>query len=307
MSTAVATPAESGPAQQQSATGAGRPRVTQLRVIHSEWIKLWSLRSTYISLILAAAFTIGLGVLISYLHANAIHHHRFERADLSDPTNITLSGVNLAQLVVGILGVMVITGEYSTGMIRASVVAVPRRLPLLWAKVAVFGVVVFVFGYLTSLLAFLGGASQLDGLHVPTINPNGPNVVINGVVNNGASHTLHLSLSTPGAARAILGAALFLTIVGLLGVGLGFCLRRTPGAIAALFGLLLILLPLVRALPANWQNDINKYLPELAGTQGFATVRDHSMLGPWTGLGVFALYALAAIVLGTVVLKERDA
>lgn len=306
MTAAVARAAESGPAQHRSPTGPGRRRVTQLRVIHSEWIKLWSLRSTYISLILAALFTVGLGVLISYLHANAIHQHRFQGADLSDPTNITLSGVNLAQLVVGILGVMVITGEYSTGMIRATVNAVPRRLPVLWAKVAVFGGVVFVFGYLTSLLAFLGGASQLNGLHVPTLNPNGPNTVINGVVNGGATHTLHLSLATPGASRAILGAALFLTIVGLLGVGLGFCIRRTPGAIAALFGLLLILLPLVHALPANWQNDINKYLPELAGTQGFATVRDHSMLGPWAGLGVLALYAAAAIVLGTVVLKRRD-
>ena len=114
-------------------------------------------------------------------------------------------------------------------------------------------------------------------------------------------------MSTPGAARAVLGAALYLTILGMLAVGLGFLLRNTAGAIATLFGLLLVLPALVAALPSNWAADVGKYLPINAGTSIMATLRDPSNLSPWTGLGVFALYAVAALAGGLIVLRRRDA
>jgi ABC-type transport system involved in multi-copper enzyme maturation permease subunit len=252
-------------------------------VIVSEWIKLRSLRSTVFSLLAAVVCTVGLGLLISTLRANDFKNHGFFPGPGFDPTVITLRGTYLAQLAIGVLGVLVITGEYSTGMIRATLSAVPRRLPVLWAKALVFSVVVFVVMGVASLLAFEAGQAML--------------------------HTagIHVGLGSPGAARAVLGGALYLTVVGLLGVGLGFLIRNTAGAIAALFGLLLVLPAIANALPSSLYRDIFKYLPMPAGTQIMTTVRDSSLLTPWAGIGVFALYAVVAVAAGAVALRRRDA
>jgi len=260
------------------------PTVTQGRVIRSEWIKLRSLRSTIFALLAAIVCTVGLGLLISALRANDIKSHaRFEPGPHFDVTAVSLRGVELAQLAIGVLGVLVVTGEYSTGMIRATLSAVPRRLPVLWAKALVFAVVVFVTMGIASLVAFLGGQAFFSGAG------------------------FHVTLSSPGAARAVLGAALYLTGIGLLGVGLGFLVRNTAGAIATLFGLLLVLPPIVSALPPSLYADVYRYLPLMAGTQVMTTVGDPSLLAPWSGIGVFALYAVAAILGGGLVLKRRDA
>jgi hypothetical protein len=168
-------------------------------------------------------------------------------------------------------------------MIRATLAAVPKRLPVVWAKVAVFATVVFVISFIAAMVAFTGGRSFLTGAGI------------------------HLSLSTHGSARAVLGAALYLTTVGLFGVGLGFIIRNTAGAIATLFGMILVLPALAAALPQNLYNDIYRYLPLPAGTQIMTTVTDHSLLRPWDGMLVFALYAVAAIAVGAVVLLRRDA
>jgi ABC-type transport system involved in multi-copper enzyme maturation permease subunit len=198
---------------------------------------------------------------------------------------VSLRGVYLAQLAIGVLGVLMITGEYSTGMIRATLSAVPRRLPVLWAKAFVFAVTVFVITGIASLLAFLGGQAFLSGAGVG----------------------IHVGLSTPGAARAVLGGALYLTVVGLLGVGLGFLLRNTAGAIATLFGLLLVLPAIAAALPSSLYDDVYKFLPMVAGLRILTTVPDHTVLSPWAGLGVFAVYAAVAIGAGAVMLMRRDA
>jgi ABC-2 type transport system permease protein len=264
----------------------GHGRVTQLNVIRSEWIKLRSLRSTWYSLLATVVIIAGLGTLFS-----AVRAHRFNqgfgpgaRIDAFDPSQVSLRGVFLAQLAIGILGVLVITGEYSTGMIRSSIAAVPHREPVLIAKALVFAVIAFVVTAASSLVAFLLGQQALASTH------------------------LQASLSTPDAKRAILGAALYLTVIGLLGVGLGFLLRNTAAAIGGLFGIVLVLPLLTNALPDPYSTDIAKYLPLNAGTQIMSVTHpDPSMLGPWAGLGVTALYALAALVGGTLMLKRRDA
>jgi ABC-2 type transport system permease protein len=258
-------------------------QVTQGRVVTSEWIKFRSLRSTLFTLLAAIICTVGLGLLISWLRANNFRHNGITPGPHFDLTLISLRGIYLAQLPIGVLGVLVITGEYSTGMIRATLAAVPRRLPVLWAKAIVFAAVVFVLLGIASLLAFLGGQAFLS--------------------NAG----FHATLSSPGAARAVLGGALYLMVIGLLGVGLGFLVRNTAGAISALFGLLLVLPPVVAALPTSLYNDIWKYLPLNSGTQILTTVQDPSLLTPWAGLGVFSLYAVGAIAAGAVMLKRRDA
>lgn len=256
--------------------------VTQWRVVASEWIKLRSLRSTIISLLAAVVCTVGLGVLLSAIRAHNINQNGGFGRGL-DPTLVSLRGIYLATLPIGVLGVLMVTGEYSTGMIRATLAAVPRRLPVLWAKALVFAVVVFVVMGIASLLAFEGGQAMLAGAGI------------------------HVGLGSPGSARAVLGGALFLMVVGLLGVGLGFLIRTTAGAIATLFGLLLVLPAVVAALPTSLYNDIFKYLPFSAGTQVLTTVQDSTLLTPWVGIGVFSLYAVGTIAGGAVVLKRRDA
>jgi ABC-2 type transport system permease protein len=272
MTTATITPSTRLPEQ----------RVTQGRVIVSEWIKLRSLRSTVFSLLAAVVCTVGLGVLITALRANDFKNNGGPGPGF-DPALASLRGIYLAQLAVGVLGVLVITGEYSTGMIRATLSAVPRRLPVLWAKALVFSVVVFVVMGVASLLAFEGGQAMLHSAHVS------------------------VGLGSPGAGRAVLGGALYLTVVGLLGVGLGFLIRNTAGAIAALFGLVLVLPAIAQALPSSLYRDIFKFLPMPAGTQIMTTVKDSTLLKPWAGIGVFALYAVVAVAAGAFALRHRDA
>jgi hypothetical protein len=257
-------------------------RVTQPRAITAEWIKLRSLRSTWFSFAAALIVAIGLGILFSALRGHDIHTHGIVGPDF-DPTELSLRGMFLAQLAVGVLGVMFVTGEYSTGMIRASLTAVPRRVPVFVAKLVVFAGVTFVIATIASLIAFLGGQAALHSYH------------------------LGVAISSPGAARAVIGGGLYLTIVGLLALGCGFALRNTGGAIATLFGLLLVLPILGSALPASWQVHVNKYLPMNAGTAIMTTGHHSDMLTPWQGIGVFALYALAALVIGLAILRRRDA
>lgn len=261
----------------------GTGGVTQPRLIKSEWVKLRSLRSTVYSLITAVVFIVGFGMLLSALRANDIKHFGIGGPERFDAAAVSLRGLFIAPLAIGVLGVLIVTGEYGTGMIRASLAAAPRRLPVLWAKLTVFAAVVFVIGLVSSFLAFTLGQMFLSSAHV-------------GV-----------GLGSPGAARAVFGGAIYLTLVGMLAVGLGFVLRNTGGALAALFGLLLVLPVLAQALPTSWYNHVFKFLPTPAGTQIITTVSDPSSLSPWDGIAVFAVYAVAAVAIGALVLRRRDA
>ncbi|MDP9092158.1 MAG: ABC transporter permease [Actinomycetota bacterium] len=263
----------------------GPGRVTQLGVIRSEWIKLRSLRSTWFSLLAAVLIVVGLGTLFSGLHAHRMQDSIGPNGKIIfDATQISLRGVFLAQLAIGVLGVLVIAGEYSTGMIRSSLAAVPHRYPVLIAKALVFAVVVFVVSVVAAFIGFLLGQQAQASTHAQA------------------------TLSTPGAERAIIGAALYLTLIGLLGVGLGFLIRNTAGAIATLFGIVLVAPLLANALPTPYSTDISKYLPLNAGSQILTTINpDPNMLSPWAGIGVTALYAVASLIAGAVILNRRDA
>ncbi len=265
-------------------TGVGPGRVTQASVIHSEWIKVRSLRSTWYSLLAALLMIDGLGTLFSALHANRVENGAGPGSRVAiDATQVSLRGVFLAQLAIGVLGVLVVTGEYSTGMIRSSMAAVPHRQPVLIAKAAVFAALVFVVSLVGTLAGFLLGQRAQASTHDQA------------------------TLSTPGAVRAIIGGALFLTLIGLLAVGLGFLIRSTAGAIATLFGIVLVAPILTNALPAPYSADVAKYLPLNAGTQILSTMNpDPTMLGPWAGIGVTALYAVVALLAGLLMLKRRD-
>jgi ABC-2 type transport system permease protein len=261
---------------------AAPPGVTPPRVAKAEWIKFRSLRSTWFSLGAALIIASGLGVLVAYLRGNDLAAHGGFAKDM-DFVRLSLSGTLLAQLAVGVLGVLMITGEYSTGMIRASLAAVPHRTPVLVAKAVVLGLAAFVVGTVSSQIAFTGGQAALS------------------------AHHYGVSISSPGALRAVIGGGLFLALVALLGLGCGFAVRSTGGALATLFGLLLVLPLLVQALPTSWQDDISKFLPFNAGTAAMETIQRSDSLSPWAGIGVLALWVAVALSIGLVLLRRRDA
>jgi ABC-2 type transport system permease protein len=266
-----------------AASAAPRGQVTQGRVLRSEWIKMRTLRSTFYTLLAALIALIGLGALFSAFTAShwpSMNAH--ERADF-EPALTSLRGYFLAQLAIGVLGVLMITGEYATGMIRATLSAVPRRLPVLWAKAGLYTAVVWVVATVGALAAFLIGQGILSGKHIGT------------------------SLSAPGVARVVMGAGLYLTVVGLLGVAIGALIRNTAGGIATLFGVLLVVPVLFEALPSSWADHVNQWLPSNAGQSLVSLRHEAHTLAPWTGFTVFLLYALAALAAAAVLLKRRDA
>jgi len=257
-------------------------KVTQARVLLSEWTKIRSLRSTVFSLLAAIVFIVGLSVLVPSVTVAHWPPHDLREATAFDPTTRSLSGIFLAQLAIGVLGVLLISGEYATGMIRATFAAVPARLPVLWAKATVFATVTLALMVPSVLGAFWIGQSILTSKH------------------------LQAKLSDPGVLRAVIGAALYLTVVGLLGIGLGALLRNTAAGISTLFGLLFVLPIIVRFLPSSWADPINEYLPSSAGEAITHVHPDPTMLAPWTGFGLFCAYAIAVLIAAAVSLRRRD-
>jgi hypothetical protein len=278
MSTAIATDPIALPAP------AERGRVNQRRVLRSEWTKLWSLRSTRWSLLFAVIAMAGMGAAVAAVQM--AHWAQLDEHDVAtfDSINVATSGWNLAQLAIGVLGVLVISGEYSTGMIRSSFMAVPRRLPVLWAKLGVFGAVTLVLMLVASFVSFFA---------VQAI-----------VTQHGQQH----GLGNPHALRAVVGTALFLTVLGAMAVGIGALVRNTAGGIA-LFVLLLFVLPgITGILPHTIADKINPYLPLNAGSAVATSTFDFGAhLAPWTGFAVFCGYAAIVIVAASIGLLRRDA
>ncbi|MGN6430526.1 MAG: ABC transporter permease [Gaiellaceae bacterium] len=258
-------------------------RVTQLRVVVSEWTKLRSLRSTRWSLFAAVLLTILFPVLFAALtssHWGSMSPH--DRAD-RHPLDIALAGVNVSQLAVAVLGVLVITGEYSTGMIRASFTAVPKRLPVLWAKTGVFAAVAFALTLPAVLIAFFSSQAILSRHNI-----------------------LQISFSHSGVARSVIGGAVFLTLVGIFALAIGAIVRNTAGAIATFAGIFFVIPPLMNILPASWNHAITKYLPSEAGRQLFSLTHDSNSLAPGPGGLLFVGYCALALAIAAVLLIRRD-
>jgi ABC-2 type transport system permease protein len=258
-------------------------RLTQARVAVSEWTKLHSLRSTRWSLLTATVLTIGLPLLFAAVTASHwAHMDPHERAD-RNPLDIALAGVNVSQLAIAVLGVLVITGEYSTGMIRASFTAVPKRLPVLWAKTGVFAAVTFLLMLPSVVIAFFASQAILSRHHI-----------------------LQISFSQPGVARSVIGGALYLTLVGMLALAVGAIVRNTAGGIAAFAALFFVIPPLLNVLPSSWNNAINPWLPSEAGRSVFSLTHGAHSLAPWPGFALFAGYTALTLGVAAVLLVRRD-
>ena len=281
MSTGTTVEAPPTPAP-RTATGGGR--VTQLHVLRSEWTKLWSLRSTRWTLLVAFLGQAGLGALIAAIQMgrwNQLSPH--DRAAY-DSINTAVGGWHLAQLAIGVLGVLVITGEYSTGMIRSSLMAVPRRLPMLWSKILVYAAVTLVLMLIASFISFFA---------------------VQAIV---AQHHVQHGIGSSGALRTVVGAALYMTVLAVMCTGLGGILRNTAGGIATYVALLFVLPGIVAILPSSLNDSISPYLPLNAGT----TVASHTFDNPhhlavWTGFALFVGYTLVAVALAAWTLMRRDA
>jgi ABC-2 type transport system permease protein len=257
--------------------------VTQLRVAVSEWTKLYSLRSTRWSFLAAIVLTIGFPALFAVVTASRwgtmSPHERAARG----PLEIAQGGINVSQLAVIVLGVLVISGEYGTGMIRASLTAVPKRLPVLWAKLFVFAVATFAL-MVPSVLAAFFVTQAIFARH----------------------DILQVSFTHPGIARALVGGAVFLTMLGMFSLAVGVIVRNTAAGIATVFGLFFVIPPLLDVLPSSWQNAINPYIPNSAGRSIFQLTHGPHSLSPWGGLALFAAYTVAAIAIAAVLLVRRD-
>lgn len=251
--------------------------------LRSEWTKIRSVRSTMWTLGSAIVVTIGISVLGNWGRAN---HGDATAAQLAheDLTQRTLFGIILGQLIMVVFGAMAITSEYSTGMVRTSLTAQPRRAPVFWAKLLVVSAVAFVVGEVISFVSFLISSSFWRGKGVS------------------------LSLSTPHAMQAVVGGGLYLAGSAILAFGLGAVLRHTAGAITSGVGLLFVLTILVNFLPQSWQDHLDKWLPFNSGGQVWATQHQPGTdLGAWTGFGVFMIYGAVAVLLGGYIFRNRDA
>jgi len=262
--------------------GSGQ-RVTLPRVILSEWTKLWSLRSTRWSLLLAFVAQAGLGPLIAVITMSRWSHlSPLDQATIN-PIDRSLGGWHLAQLAIAVLGVMTITGEYTTGMIHSSLMAAPKRLPVLWAKLIVFFGVTLVLMLIAAVIGFFGGQAIFTEHHV------------------------NVGISAPGALRALIGSVLLTTVTGALCVGLGTIIRRTAGGISLFVVVFFVLPGLVDILPSDTGNAIDPYLPSNAGSTFAQALRDAHTLSPWGGFALFCGYTILVIVIGAVALLRRDA
>jgi len=262
-------------------------KVTGLRVLRSEWAKFWSLRSSWITLAIGVLLLIAFGAIASYTYTpgatTAAGGPPGMAAGSSTAVSLALTGSTLASLAVGVLGVLLAAGEYSTGMIRSTLAAVPRRLPVLWSKAAVIGVTALVLTAIGALAAFQLGAPGLHG------------------------DTIALSLGAHGVLRSLLGAGVYLGLVAVFGVALGALVRSTAGAVAALVGILLILPGLSSLLPTSLHNAITPYFPSNAGSAIYALHRSAHSLSPGAGLAVFAGWVALALAGAAYRLVRSDA
>src|SRR6202042_3239073 len=217
-------------------------------------------RSPVWTLLVSVVLIIGISALFSAVSAS--QYHTFDAADRAtfNPVSISLSGMMFAVVAIGVLGVLMISGEYSTGMIRSSLTAVPRRLPVLWGKLAVFAGAIFSISLVASFISFFLGQVLLN------------------------SHHLNVAITAPGVLRSVVGAALYVTVAGMMGVALGALLRNAAAGISAFVAVFFVIPPLTGLLPSSISDHLTQYLPSNAGEVLWGGTHSvQNALSPWTG------------------------
>ncbi|MEV1120737.1 ABC transporter permease [Actinosynnema sp. NPDC049800] len=259
--------------------------VTQVRfghALHAEWVKLRGLRSTWYTL--ACLFGVGLGITFLSMGTAGAEYAGSSAAERLawDPTNLSLTTYIVAQLIIGVLGILVVTSEYATGLLRTSLAATPRRHRLLAAKVAVATAVAAVAGEALMFAAFLLGQALLAGQGVP-----------------------HARLGDPGVLPAVAGGGLYLAAIALLAIGLGTIMRATAGALATLVGIV-FLVPAMSGLFPSWLQGLFDFWPSKGAVAVLTTVPDPAYPHPWLNLAGMCLGVAAVLAAAFVVFRRRD-
>jgi len=280
--------------------------------IRSEFTKLRSVRSTYWTIAAMVIVSVGFAAIAGFAIANNLHSNPANKAGM-DATQASLGGFfELGQLIIAVLGALTITSEYSTGMIRTSLTAMPRRGTVYAAKLLVFTTVALVISLITSFIAFFVGQAAMSGsgvsaslLHSITIPAN--------AFQNGPSSNVTFSgtiVISPGTVlTAIIGTALFVTAAALIAFGLGTIIRHSAGAITAAIGLLFVLPIIVQLLPDTWRWDIVRFFPDAAGRVLSVTVGQQNphLWSAWPQFGVTLAYAAVLLGIGAYLFRKRDA
>jgi ABC-type transport system involved in multi-copper enzyme maturation permease subunit len=263
------------------------PRTPFVGLLRAEWTKIRSVRSTVWSLAAFVVVAIGLCTLIAAVIVSqwtTPGQHAQNATILADPTGAIYGpGFDLGQLALAVLGVIVITSEYSSGAIRSSLLAVPGRISMLVAKVVVFGALVLVISAVTVFAVFFIATAIYH-----------PHLVV--------------TLGQPGVLRATIGGILYLTVLGLFAMAIGGLIRHTAGAVSTVIGLILVVPILVSLIPGTIAAHVKAYLPTQAGVLiGQTAQQPGDLLSPWQGFGVFCLWTVALLVACGWLLKSRDA
>jgi ABC-2 type transport system permease protein len=255
------------------------------RLLHSEWTKIRSVRSSFWTLAILAITAIGLNTLVvvlaiaSWSTTSEATKHMYA----ADPTGFLRAALQYAQIPICVLGALVITTEYSTGMIRSSILAVPRRVPMLAAKAVVFGAVAFVVSEALGFVSFVI-AQAIIGHHLPE------------------------SLHDAATFRAVFGVGLYLAVLGLFSLAIGALIRHTAAAITVVVGFLIVVNSLARLIPGSAGAHISAYLPANAG---LLITESHqqagALLSPWQGFGVLCLWTAVLLGAAAWLLRRRDA
>jgi ABC-2 type transport system permease protein len=303
-----------------SALPAATGRAGLAGAIRSEFTKLRSVRSTYWTIAALFIVSVGIAAIAGFGIASQIHNNPQNKAGMDATQASLIAFFELGQLIIAVLGAMVITSEYSTGMIRTSLTAMPRRGVVYAAKLIVFGSVTLVVSLITSFISFFVGQAAMAGsgvsaslFHSVTIPananvsppPGGPGSNAPPVVTFSGTDVI-----TPAhVLTAIVGTALFVTAVALIAYGLGAIIRHTAGAITSTIGLMFVLPIIIQILPNNWRDDIMRFFPDAAGRVLSVTVGGgHQHLwSAWPQFGVTLVYAAVLVGVGGYLFRKRDA
>jgi ABC-2 type transport system permease protein len=288
--------------------------------IRSEFTKLRSVRSTYWTIAALVIVSVGIAAIAGVAITSNLHGNPQNKAGL-DSTQSVLGGFfELGQLVITVLGALVITSEYSTGMIRTSLTAMPRRGNVYAAKLIVFTTVALILSLVTAFIAFFVGQSLLSGsgvgaslFHSVTIPANANMSPPPGGPGSGQPPVVTFSgtdvISAGSVLTAIIGSALFVTAVALIAFGLGTIIRHTAGAITSAIGLMFVLPIIIQLLPSQWRWDVMRFFPDAAGRVISVTVGQTNphLWSAWPQFGVTLIYAAVLLAVGAYLFRKRDA
>jgi ABC-type transport system involved in multi-copper enzyme maturation permease subunit len=272
------TPSQIGAAA-TAPTASPTPRVTFPRLVSSEWLKFRTLRSNAVALGGGAAAAVGFGALFSYLADSGDGPSRLANNALA----LSLGGFDIAQIVIAILGVALVAGEYQSGLIRSWFAAAPDRMRVLAAKVGVYGAVTFVVTFVAATLAFLAGQALLPDSFAA------------------------LSFTSDGVLQALAGTAFYGACIGIMGIGLGFLTRSTAAGTGISVGTLMIGPLLVRLLPASIGDPISKILPSNAGAALSGLDTTTELLSTGWGFAVLCAWVVGVVGAAALTLRRRDA